>query len=69
MLGLDVSSSQTICIEVGMQNSVLGVVLATKHFGDPLTTVPCAVSSVCQSIFGSILAGIWRHYVLAEMKD
>ncbi|KAL0399512.1 UNVERIFIED_CONTAM: putative sodium/metabolite cotransporter BASS1, chloroplastic [Sesamum radiatum] len=32
-LGIDVSSSRTISIEVGMQNSVLGVVLATQHFG------------------------------------
>ncbi|KAK7272611.1 hypothetical protein RJT34_29322 [Clitoria ternatea] len=69
MLGLNVSSSRTISIEVGMQNSVLGVVLATKHFGDPLSTVPCAVSSVCHSIFGSILAGIWRRSVPAETKD
>ncbi|XP_057453416.1 probable sodium/metabolite cotransporter BASS1, chloroplastic [Lotus japonicus] len=69
ILGLDVSSSRTVSIEVGMQNSVLGVVLAAKHFGDPLTTVPCAVSSVCHSIFGSILAGFWRRTVPAEMKD
>ncbi|GER53952.1 sodium-bile acid cotransporter [Striga asiatica] len=62
-LGIDVSSSRTISIEVGMQNSVLGVVLATQHFGDPLTAVPCAVSSVCHSIFGSTLAGIWRRTV------
>lgn len=60
LLGLDISSSRTISIEVGMQNSVLGVVLATKHFGNPLTAVPCAVSSVCHSIFGSALAGVWR---------
>lgn len=43
------------------QNSVLGVVLAGQHFGNPLTAVPCAVSSVCHSIFGSALAGIWRN--------
>lgn len=61
MLGIDVSSSRTISIEVGMQNSVLGVVLAGQHFGNPLTAVPCAVSSVCHSIFGSALAGIWRN--------
>ncbi|XP_044481074.1 probable sodium/metabolite cotransporter BASS1, chloroplastic [Mangifera indica] len=60
-LGLDTASSRTISIEVGMQNSVLGVVLATQHFGNPLTAVPCAVSSVCQSIFGSVLAGFWRR--------
>ncbi|KAE8683734.1 putative sodium/metabolite cotransporter BASS1 [Hibiscus syriacus] len=62
-LGLDVASSRTISIEVGMQNSVLGVVLATQHFQNPLTAVPCAVSSVCHSIFGSLLAGIWRRNV------
>ncbi|XP_058095850.1 probable sodium/metabolite cotransporter BASS1, chloroplastic [Magnolia sinica] len=60
MLGLDVSSSRTISIEVGMQNSMLGLVLAGQHFKHPLTAVPCAVSSVCQSIYGSALAGIWR---------
>ncbi|MBA0675881.1 hypothetical protein Goari_017401 [Gossypium aridum] len=45
MLRLDVASSRTISIEVGMQNSVLGVFLATHHFQNPLTAVPCAVSS------------------------
>ncbi|XP_051151825.1 probable sodium/metabolite cotransporter BASS1, chloroplastic [Andrographis paniculata] len=64
MLGIDVSSSRTISIEVGMQNSVLGVVLATQHFGNPLTAVPCAVSSVCHSIFGSTLAGFWRRSII-----
>jgi len=48
---------------------VLGVVLATKHFGNPLTAVPCAVSSVCHSIFGSVLAGIWRRSVPAQNDD
>ncbi|KAL0545740.1 hypothetical protein IC582_015631 [Cucumis melo] len=61
LLGIDIASSRTISIEVGMQNSVLGVVLASQHFGNPLTAVPCAVSSVCHSIFGSVLAGIWRQ--------
>ncbi|KAI3457591.1 hypothetical protein Pfo_014254 [Paulownia fortunei] len=69
MLGIDVSSSRTISIEVGMQNSVLGVVLATQHFGDPLTAVPCAVSSVCHSIFGSALAGFWRRSIPNKTED
>ncbi|KAK4727372.1 hypothetical protein R3W88_032289 [Solanum pinnatisectum] len=69
MLGVDVSSSRTISIEVGMQNSVLGVVLATQHFGNPLTAVPCAVSSVCHSIFGSALAGIWRRSIPDKVQD
>ncbi|KAK8954963.1 hypothetical protein KSP39_PZI002198 [Platanthera zijinensis] len=60
MLGIDDSSARTISIEVGMQNSVLGVVLAGQHFSNPLTAVPCAVSSICHSVYGSVLAGIWR---------
>lgn len=59
-LGFEESTSRTISIEVGMQNSVLGVVLASKHFASPLTAVPCAVSSVCHSIIGSALARFWR---------
>ncbi|KAG6525830.1 hypothetical protein ZIOFF_015801 [Zingiber officinale] len=54
VLGIDVSSSRTIKIEVGMQNSMLGVVLAGQHFGNPLTAVPCAVSSVCQAAYGIV---------------
>ncbi|KAM7498560.1 hypothetical protein LguiA_022974 [Lonicera macranthoides] len=69
ILGIDVSSSRTISIEVGMQNSVLGVVLASQHFGNPLTAVPCAVSSVCHSILGSALAGIWRRTPTSQMQD
>lgn len=53
--------SRTISIEVGMQNSGLGVVLAQKHFSaEPLTAVPCAISSVVHSVMGSLLAGWWR---------
>jgi BASS family bile acid:Na+ symporter len=34
---------RTVSIEVGMQNSALGCVLALAHFADPLTAVPAAV--------------------------
>lgn len=60
LLGLEERSARTISIEVGMQNSVLGVVLAGRHLGSPLAAVPCAVSSVCHSVYGSALAGVWR---------
>lgn len=52
--------ARTVSIEVGMQNSGLGVVLARSHFADPLTAVPCAISSVFHSVIGSLLAGWWR---------
>lgn len=51
---------RTIAIEVGMQNSGLGVVLARQHFADPLTAAPCALSSVFHSCIGSLLAAWWR---------
>jgi BASS family bile acid:Na+ symporter len=61
LLGYDRIVSRTISIEVGMQNSGLGVVLATRHFpAEPLTAVPCAISSVTHSVIGSLLAGWWR---------
>ncbi len=51
---------QTISIEVGMQNSGLGVVLAKNNFPNPATAIPSAISSATHSIIGSLLAGIWR---------
>lgn len=60
LTGWDRTVSRTVSIEVGMQNSGLGVVLARKHFADPLTAVPCAISSVFHSVIGSVLAGWWR---------
>ncbi len=53
--------ARTVSIETGMQNSGLGVVLAQRHFpAEPLTAVPCAISSVVHSVIGSGLAGWWR---------
>lgn len=59
-LGMNTMVNRTIAIEVGMQNSGLAVVLAGKHFANPLTAVPGAISAVTHSILGSILAYIWR---------
>ncbi len=55
------ATCRTVSIEVGMQNSGLGVVLARQNFADPLTAVPCAISSVFHSLIGSLLAGWWRR--------
>lgn len=60
VMGFDAAVRRTIAIEVGMQNSGLGVVLARRHFADPLTAVPAAISSVFHSVIGSALAGWWR---------
>jgi BASS family bile acid:Na+ symporter len=56
----DIRARQTISIEVGMQNSGLGVVLSRNNFPHPATAIPAAISSAVHSIIGSLLAGIWR---------
>ncbi|MDX1961248.1 MAG: bile acid:sodium symporter family protein [Leptospiraceae bacterium] len=53
--------SRTISIEVGMQNSGLGVLLAKENFLDPLVAVPSAISSLFHSLIASALAGYWRR--------
>ena len=52
--------ARTTSIEVGMQNSALGCVLATLHFSDPMTAAPAAISACIHSVMGSTLAGFWR---------
>ncbi len=59
--GFDRRVCQTVSIEVGMQNSGLGVVLAKKHFASALTPVPCAISATFHSIIGSACAAWWRN--------
>ena len=53
-------ASRTVSIEVGMQNSGLGVVLAQQNFASPLVAVPCAISAVLHSLIGSLAAAMWR---------
>jgi BASS family bile acid:Na+ symporter len=61
LLGFDRLTSRTLSVEVGMQNSGLGVALAQKNFPLlPAASVPCAVSATFHSVIGSLLAGIWR---------
>ena len=60
--GFSVKTSRTMSIEVGMQNSALGVVLASAHFADPLVAVPCAISATAHSVIGSMLAAFWRYW-------
>ena len=64
LLRSGIISARTISVEVGMQNSGLGVVLATQNFPDPLVAVPSAISSLFHSLIGSILAGTWRASAL-----
>ena len=53
--------SKTIAIEVGMQNSGLGVVLAQENFVSPMTAIPAAISSLVHSIYGSIFTVLFSN--------
>lgn len=57
---LPYADCKAISIEVGMQNSGLGVALAAVHFAlSPLTAVPSAIFSLWHNISGSALATYW----------
>jgi BASS family bile acid:Na+ symporter len=61
LTGSDVTTARTISIEVGMQNSGLGVVLARLNFADPLVAIPSAISSLFHSLIASMIAAVWRR--------
>lgn len=58
LMGFNLKQSQTIAIEVGMQNSGLGVALALQFFS-ATAALPGAIFSVWHNISGSILASAW----------
>ncbi|ARK24052.1 sodium transporter [Sporosarcina sp. P37] len=58
LLGLNENDRRAISLEVGMQNSGLGVALATAHFG-PLAALPSVWGAIWHNISGPILATIW----------
>ncbi len=60
LLGFDTRQSHTIAIEVGMQNSGLGVALALEFFS-ATAALPGALFSVWHNISGSLLASQWSR--------
>ena len=54
------SIAKTISIEVGMQNSGLGVVLARENFSSPMVAIPAAISSLIHSLLGSIFVSVFK---------
>lgn len=60
LLGHRESDCRTLAIEVGMQNSGLGVALAAKYFG-AASALPGALFSLWHNISGVFLASCWRR--------
>lgn len=74
LFGYEELIRRTVAIEVGMQNSGLGAVLAKEHFTNVqtqicLAAVPCAISAVMHSVIGSILAVVWRIRTAAAKQN
>jgi BASS family bile acid:Na+ symporter len=60
LLGRDARTCRTLAIEVGMQNSGLGVALSVKYFS-AAAALPGALFSIWHNLSGSLLAGWWRR--------
>lgn len=60
IMGLNENDRRAISIEVGMQNSALGVTLATAHFS-PLAALPSVWGAIWHNISGPILATFWAN--------
>ncbi|MDG2140840.1 MAG: bile acid:sodium symporter family protein [Gammaproteobacteria bacterium] len=58
LLGLSLRQSHTIALEVGMQNSGLGVALAMQSFS-ATAALPGAIFSLWHNISGAFLASLW----------
>jgi BASS family bile acid:Na+ symporter len=63
LLGWDTVLCRTLSIEVGMQNSGLGVALAHQYFS-AAAALPGALFSVWHNISGSLLATFWSKYAV-----
>ena len=69
---LEERACRAIAIEVGMQNSGLGVALADTFFSATkgiLVTLPGAIFSIWHNITGSILAGYWHRRTDEETPE
>lgn len=61
--GMSLAKRKCLAIEAGMQNSGLGVALATTHFAAmPLAAVPSAVFSFWHNVSGPIIATIFHSW-------
>lgn len=60
LCGMELAKRKAISLEIGMQNSGLGVALAAAHFS-PLAAVPSAIFTIWHNISGAIMATVYRR--------
>ena len=61
-LGYDEKTCRTLAIEVGMQNSGLGVALAVQYFS-AAAALPGALFSIWHNLSGATLAAHWTRRI------
>lgn len=67
---LPYADCKAVAIEVGMQNSGLGVALAATHFAtSPMTALPSAIFSLWHNISGPALASYWASRTQAPTNS
>ena len=67
---MNLAKRKCLAIEVGMQNSGLGVALATVHFATmPLAALPSAIFSFWHNISGPIVATIFHRWTEENTKS
>lgn len=57
----NIKVAKTIAIEIGMQNSGLGVVLARENFSQAAVAIPAALSSLIHSLYGSLFVALFKE--------
>lgn len=60
LLSLPQAQIRTIALEVAMQNSGLGAVLALAYFG-PIAALPSIIFSIWHNLSGAAIAGYWSR--------
>ncbi|CAL8467631.1 g7169 [Coccomyxa elongata] len=53
--------ARCISLETGMQSSLLGLLLASKFFNDPLVSLPCGISTIFMTLSGFGLVVWWKR--------
>jgi len=66
---MDLPKCKCLCFEVGMQNSALGVALASVHFAaSPMTALPSAIGALWHNITGPVGATVFQKWRAADEK-
>lgn len=61
--GMNLAKCKCMAFEVGMQNSGLGVALASVHFAaNPMTALPAAIAALWHNVAGPMLATVFHNW-------